>query len=60
MVIVRYGDILDSPDLSLEDRKIMECMILKRGKEMEWEKKSQEMRKLLEKERTQRWTVSEN
>jgi hypothetical protein len=48
---------LDSPDLSFEDRKIMECMILKRGKELEWDKKSQEMRKLLEQERTRKWTV---
>jgi len=54
----QYDSILNSPELSPEDRKICERLILKKGKDLEWQWNSQELRKLIEKDRTRRYEVS--
>jgi len=56
--INRYGDIISSTgELSRDDRKILELLILKKGREMEWDKRSQEIRKALENDRLARMRV---
>ncbi|CAG7838619.1 unnamed protein product [Allacma fusca] len=49
-----YCDLPTRANLSEEDRKILECLALKKGRALEWDKKSQEVRKKLEREQLRR------
>jgi len=50
---------LNSPDLSPEDRRICERLVLKRGKDLERKIKSREVKKLMDEDKARRFTVSE-
>ncbi|CAL8107401.1 unnamed protein product [Orchesella dallaii] len=55
----RYDDILSASPMSEEDRKIMERLILKRAKMLEWERQSQELREILEVDRMKKYRASQ-
>jgi len=47
--ICRYGGMIASRnDLSRDDKKILELLIRRKGKDAEWGKKSEELRKAIE------------
>jgi hypothetical protein len=50
--------ISSTTELSRDDRKIIELLILKKGRQLEWDKKSQEIRKALEKDRISKMRVN--